>query len=99
MLYFDGKKNDQRVAAVREGVGILTLQPGGREMPIEFEPYRKTSVTYARRIDEPFTVDTLEGEHSGKAGDYLAVGVHGEMYPIDAAVFDATYEHADRDLL
>ena len=59
------------------------------------KPYRKTSITYAVQIGEPFQVHTLEGLHDGKAGDWLAVGLHGEMYPIDADVFAATYEEID----
>ena len=59
-----------------------------------FAEYRKTQTVIACRMNEPFEVDTLEGRHTGKAGDYLAVGAHGEMYPIDAAVFEATYELA-----
>jgi len=43
------------------------------------------------QILEPFTVETLEGEMKGKAGDWLMVGVHGEMYPIDNSIFEKTY--------
>jgi hypothetical protein len=45
-------------------------------------------------MSEPFTVDTLEGVQRGKAGDYLAIGLHGEMYPIDKEVFEETYDEA-----
>ena len=44
------------------------------------------------RMDHPFMVDTRVGLVSGEAGDYLAVGVEGEMYPIRASVFEATYD-------
>ena len=43
------------------------------------------------QIDEPFLVETMEGELKGKKGDWLMVGVHGEMYPIDKAIFEKTY--------
>jgi len=43
------------------------------------------------QISEPFIVETLEGEMKGKKGDWLMVGVHGEMYPIDNAIFEKTY--------
>lgn len=56
------------------------------------DAYRKTSLTYAVQMFTPFEVDTIEGLHTGKAGDYLAIGAQGEMYPIDLAVFEATYE-------
>ena len=98
MLYFSGLKSAERRQAVESGVDVMTLQvtalepDNSRAMPIGFKPYRKTTLTYAVQLAEPFTVDTLEGEHTGKAGDWLAVGAHGEMYPIDAAVFAETYE-------
>ena len=43
------------------------------------------------QIFEPFTVETLEGEMKGKSGDWLMVGIHGEMYPCDNAIFEKTY--------
>lgn len=47
----------------------------------------------AVQINEPFTVDTLEGHSKeGKAGDYLMIGVRGEKYPIDKSIFEETYE-------
>jgi len=44
------------------------------------------------QIDEPFTVETMEGTMQGKKGDWLMVGVHGEMYPIDKSIFEKTYD-------
>lgn len=43
------------------------------------------------QIDEPFTVETLEGNMKGKKGDWLMVGINGEMYPCDKAIFNKTY--------
>lgn len=43
------------------------------------------------QIDEPFLVETLEGKMKGKKGDWLMVGVNGEMYPCDHDIFDKTY--------
>jgi hypothetical protein len=34
----------------------------------------------------------MEGTMRGKAGDYLIIGVHGEMYPCDKTIFEETYE-------
>ena len=42
--------------------------------------------------DEPFEVETMEGVLRGKAGDFLMVGIHGEMYPIDQEIFKKTYD-------
>lgn len=43
------------------------------------------------QIDEPFLVETLEGKMKGKKGDWLMVGVNGEMYPCDKFIFERTY--------
>ena len=43
------------------------------------------------QIHEPFLVETLEGKMKGKKGDWLMVGVNGEMYPCDHDIFDKTY--------
>jgi hypothetical protein len=44
------------------------------------------------QINEPFKVETMEGVLDAKAGDYLMVGIHGEMYPCDNKIFHETYE-------
>jgi hypothetical protein len=44
------------------------------------------------QIDEPFSVETLEGTMKGKKGDWLMVGVSGEMYPCDQQIFEKTYD-------
>lgn len=51
--------------------------------PIPFECYQ---------INEPFEVETLEGTLKGKSGDWLMVGIHGEMYPIASEIFEKTYD-------
>ena len=43
------------------------------------------------QIDEPFKVETLEGTMQGQKGDWLMVGVHGEMYPCANEIFEKTY--------
>lgn len=48
----------------------------------------------ARRMREPFEVETMEGVMRGKAGDWLITGVRGEQYPCDDEIFRATYEVA-----
>lgn len=44
------------------------------------------------QINEPFEVETLEGTFSGKAGDFLIIGVEGEMYPCEEQIFYKTYD-------
>ncbi len=43
------------------------------------------------QINEPFEVETLEGTMKGKKGDWLMIGVNGEMYPCDQEIFQKTY--------
>ncbi len=44
------------------------------------------------QIHEPFEVETMEGIMKGKAGDWLMVGVDGEKYACDNAIFEKTYD-------
>lgn len=91
MKRIEGHKNATRAEEAKAGRLIFT-EDDGKGLSRPFGPYRKTSLTYAVQMSEPFEVDTLEGVHTGKARDWLAVGAHGEMYPIDDAVFRSTYE-------
>ena len=43
-------------------------------------------------ISQTFWVASLEGNHQGKAGDYLIRGVMGELYICDKAIFESSYE-------
>ncbi len=43
------------------------------------------------QIDKEFEVQTLEGIMKGKKGDWLMVGISGEMYPCDKTIFKKTY--------
>lgn len=54
-------------------------------------PCRKTAGAHAKRIYEPFEVETIEGTMTGLAGDYLMRGVEGELYPCAASVFHSSY--------
>ena len=44
------------------------------------------------QMQEPFRVETMEGTLEGKAGDFLMVGIKGEMYPCDKKIFEETYD-------
>ena len=43
-------------------------------------------------MDAIFTVDTLEGQMVGQAGDWLITGINGEQYPCRDEIFKKTYE-------
>ena len=54
---------------------------------------KKPIVVHAKRIDEEFRVNTLEGNYKqGKAGDYLMRGIDGELYICDGPIFERTYD-------
>lgn len=46
----------------------------------------------AIQMKKPFSVETLEGTMSGKAGDYLIRGINGELYPCDKKIFEKSYD-------
>jgi hypothetical protein len=37
-------------------------------------------------------VETLEGTHRCNGGDYIIMGIKGELYPCKPDIFEATYE-------
>jgi hypothetical protein len=44
------------------------------------------------QMDAPFVVKTMEGELNGKEGDWLMIGIQGEVYPCDNEIFIKTYD-------
>jgi hypothetical protein len=85
---FEGKADPSRRDALDHNAEAV-LREGWRE-------YRKATTTWARRMTEPFEVNTEEGLMQGAAGDYLAVGAAGEMYPIKGDLFAQTHEEVSR---
>jgi hypothetical protein len=58
-----------------------------------FKRYKKRPVTiYAREMSKAFAIKTMEGVMRGKKGDFLVIGIKGEMYPVDRDIFFKTYE-------
>lgn len=104
MLRYYGKKDPRRRANAEE-LGVLEVTAetvgSGRLDGTELGPvrrYRKTSETLAiGPMPEAYEVETLEGRHTGKAGSFLAIGAQGELYPIDASIFEETYELVEEE--
>lgn len=44
---------------------------------------------------EHIAIDTLEGTMRVSVGDWIILGVRGEVYPCRADIFEATYEAVD----
>lgn len=40
-------------------------------------------------------IPTLEGDHEARIGDWIIIGVKGEIYPCKSDIFAATYDPAD----
>lgn len=54
---------------------------------------KKPIVIHALQINEPFRVDTLEGNYKqGNSGDYLMRGVRDELYICEKTIFEETYD-------
>ncbi len=91
MIRFNGQKNPGRRKRVESGQTLADV------FPIVLDEYRKVGSTYAVRMPAAFEVDTPEGRIAGKKGDFLALGVAGELYPVDAEIMDASYERVRPD--
>lgn len=52
-------------------------------------------IVQCKQMFEDFEIETLEsgeGTYKGKNGDYIMIGVNGEMYVCDKDVFEKTYD-------
>ena len=59
---------------------------------------KRPIVVHAKRINEEFRVNTLEGNYKqGKAGDYLMQGIDGELYICDGDIFERSYDFTFED--
>ena len=57
---------------------------------------KRPITVHAKQMHEEFRVNTLEGNYKqGKAGDYLMMGVEGELYICDKTIFEKTYDFTD----
>lgn len=45
-----------------------------------------------RYVGDTIRIKTLEGEMTGNVGDYIIVGVKGEIYPCKPDIFEMTYD-------
>lgn len=72
-------------------------RPSEQEMrKLGFTPHIKTEPTWLKQMNKPFKVKTKEGVMEGKAGDYLCIGVEGEMWPLDKDIFEKTMKPLDK---
>lgn len=55
-------------------------------------PAKKTRPLFAKRLDSPMQVTTLEGLLEAQAGDYLCRGITGELWPQSAKSLESKYD-------
>ncbi len=48
-------------------------------------------------VDGILVIETLEGPHIARVGDYIIKGVAGEFYPCKPWIFEQTYERAEAE--
>ena len=58
---------------------------------------KKPIVIQAVQIKHPMKIETMEGDMNGKPGDYLIIGIKGELYFCDKEIFEETYELAEKE--
>jgi hypothetical protein len=74
----------------------LNKIPNLAEDPDAVRVLKKPIPIFARRIGEPFEVETTEGLMKGQAGDWLMQGVSGELYICPNSIFQKSYDILDK---
>lgn len=88
----------------KKPIVVHAFQFGKMAFPVWFYcecPYRIHPSLYALKISSESGMEaiirTLEGEMTAREGDYIVLGVNGEIYPVKADIFEKTYERVDDD--
>jgi len=77
----------------KKPVVIEAIQWDGNLTTIEELLSRSTCTEVTQDLGNPsLFIPTLEGIHEAKVGDWIIMGVAGELYPCKPAIFEATYE-------
>ena len=77
-------------------IGFDEKDPIPDKAVLDFSVYRKKPVSVmATPMMEDFEVKTPEGVMQGRKGDYLVMGLEGELYPVKPSVFARSYELAE----
>jgi len=78
------------ITIVRKSDGSHSVTGG--ELPAQESATKKPITVQVYEMADVFSVETLEGVMRGKVGDFLIVGVNGEMYPCDREIFFKSYD-------
>ena len=52
----------------------------------------QTFQVFSKEKPDSLRIETLEGDHECRHGDYILKGVKGEFYPCKQDIFEMTYE-------
>jgi hypothetical protein len=64
---------------------------------MNWKPYRKKPVIIeAFQTRLAFDIETLEGWMHANVGDWIVMGVKGEVYPVKPDIFEQTYEKVEQ---
>ncbi len=92
--WIDGLEGEARTANALDG--DMTLVVDGEEAEPEdltgWGVYEKIRPTPMVQMEEDFEVETMEGPMNADAGDFLAMGPEGELYPVDQEIQNQTYQ-------
>ncbi len=64
-------------------------------MPAINAPHKSVAHWSADGVGGYVRIETLEGEMRASAGDWIIMGVKGELYPCKPDIFEATYEKVE----
>ena len=73
----------------KKPVVIEAIQWTGKN-PLEISAW--ANKRFSRTRDNYLIIETLEGSHYAKKGDWIIKGVKGEFYPCKPNIFEMTYE-------
>ena len=85
----------------KKPVIISAIQWGGDNFEDEFLPLvilaceKSNTAEHYTFSKEGLVIHTLEGDMFVNIGDWVIVGIKGEMYPCKPDIFEATYENTD----
>jgi hypothetical protein len=67
---------------------VLITPDNMEELAVAFD----TVNTFTSRDNTLLTVSTLEGNYQACPGNYLMIGIEGEVYPIQGDIFNKNYD-------
>ena len=83
------RKKPVVISAMQWNGNVYNLIDSQKQM---FNTIKKTSDTISIRSDFKLEIHTLEGIMLANIGDWIIVGVNGELYPCKDDIFKKTYE-------